>query len=208
MNEGIDQLGLNTLDLDKYNMSTGSLMIDNPVKDTRSANDFFILHCEVKWFKMSEGYGFVRIADNVDLTWLTENDDIFIHASKCDIDKIGNIKAGDTMRCKVVHGVRGPQVDEIYEYTSIVVEERAVSYINGFIKWFDQQKGFGFVVSSDNDQGQPNHGTQMRDVFLAGARVRQLGIDYTELRTNTRVAFTYKVDVKGQLLVDQLKVVE
>jgi len=111
----------------------------------------------VKWFKPERGFGFVELSDG--------SGDAFLHASVLERNNIPAVQPGETLEIRVAPGQKGPQVTEIlsvdsstatpqaarrsaypgaarptYEAAGPAVEE------TGTVKWFNAQKGFGFIV--------------------------------------------------------------
>ncbi|MGH7047880.1 MAG: cold-shock protein [Stellaceae bacterium] len=111
----------------------------------------------VKWFKPERGFGFVELSDG--------SGDAFLHASVLERNGIPAVQPGETLEIRVSPGQKGPQVTEVlsvdsstatpvaarrsafgttgrpsYEPTGASVEE------TGTVKWFNAQKGFGFIV--------------------------------------------------------------
>jgi cold shock protein len=111
----------------------------------------------VKWFKPERGFGFVELSDG--------SGDAFLHASVLERSGIAAVQPGETLELRVAPGQKGPQVTEVlsvdtstatpvaarrsafpsagrssYEPTGASVEE------TGTVKWFNAQKGFGFIV--------------------------------------------------------------
>ena len=58
----------------------------------------------------------------------------------------------------------------------------------GRVKWFDPQKGFGFIAVDEPAGGE--------DVFVGSISLREAGI--TELREGDRVLFLIERDGKGR----------
>jgi cold shock CspA family protein len=189
---------ISVLDLDSY-ADLGSTTRLPDATAGQVSSECFTLKCQLKWFKFPDGYGFVQIVENPGLTWISEEDDVFIHSSKCELSQLSKLKPGDFLYCKIVKGVRGPQVEEVYGYTPIPEQ---VTMIKGVVKWFNQQKNFGFLTGIDDSDPVANG----RDVFLAGARLQQLSIESTELHMNRQVLFSYKLDqTKDRLIVSNLE---
>lgn len=110
----------------------------------------------VKWFKPERGFGFVELSDG--------SGDAFLHASVLERSGIAAVNPGETLELRVSPGQKGPQVTEVisvdtstatpmarrspyptaerptYETAGPSVEE------TGTVKWFNAQKGFGFIV--------------------------------------------------------------
>lgn len=194
-------VNVNVLNLNSYNLEEDTTV---PNKAANILSDSVTSECEVKWFRVPEAYGFLRIIEESQVNWITQESDIFIHASK--LNMVAEVKPGDKLKCKISKGMRGPQVEEVYEY--IITDPKTVCpqkssiepediYIRGTIKWFDAAKGFGFIVPHQSESGLQS------DVFLAGSRVNQLGIPLAMLRPHAQVRFTYKID-KDKVVIDKL----
>ena len=105
----------------------------------------------VKWFKPERGFGFVELSDG--------SGDAFLHASVLERNGIGPVQPGETLEVRVAPGQKGPQVTEILSVDSSTAAPRRPPYQptdrpsyeasieeTGTVKWFNAQKGFGFIV--------------------------------------------------------------
>lgn len=178
-----------TLNLDRRPQSC--VVSDDSEENNNYHTLFDQLECIVKWFRQEDGYGFLQSGE-VDT-------DIFIHSSKLDPVQAPTLMPGDIIICKIVRGLRGPQVDEVYSYTAAAREEE-VQYLDGIVKWFNTKSDFGFVKSLNDPS--------MGDIFLSGKKARSLGINISDLKSNQKVLFTYKVDPRRNLVVDQLLILQ
>jgi cold shock protein len=93
-----------------------------------------------------------------------------------------NISPGTTLQVRIAPGQKGPQVTEIIEIdesTAADVPARAASrspraeaasvnpvVVRGVVKWFNQEKGYGFITP---DEGGP-------DVFVHVTAVERSGL--------------------------------
>jgi cold shock protein len=108
----------------------------------------------VKWFKPERGFGFVELADG--------SGDAFLHATVLERNGIAAVQPGETLEIRVAPGQKGPQVTEVISVDSSTatpaptrrspypagarpMTESAVEE-PGTVKWFNPQKGFGFIV--------------------------------------------------------------
>jgi len=136
----------------------------------------------VKWFNPTKGFGFVQLADGTS--------DAFLHISV--VERIGErtLPNGATVMCQVTEGQRGLQVAEIYSIDlSTATDEPAPSRhgaprdqgpattVEGMVKFFDMQKGFGFVTPDDGS----------RDVFISARVLEHAGIAMLQPRQRVRV---------------------
>jgi cold shock protein len=108
----------------------------------------------VKWFKPERGFGFVELSDG--------SGDAFLHATVLERNGIAAVQPGETLEVRVAPGQKGPQVTEVlsvdsstaapaaarrstYPAANRTSTETAVEEV-GTVKWFNAQKGFGFIV--------------------------------------------------------------
>jgi cold shock protein len=110
----------------------------------------------VKWFKPERGFGFVELADG--------SGDAFLHASVLERNGVVAVQPGETLEVRISPGQKGPQVTEVLSVDSSTATppqarrspfpggagrppyEGAAVEETGTVKWFNAQKGFGFIV--------------------------------------------------------------
>jgi cold shock protein len=110
----------------------------------------------VKWYKPERGFGFVELSDG--------SGDAFLHASVLERNSVAAVQPGETLEIRVSPGQKGPQVTEILSVDSSTAAPPSArrspfpgsaarpSYDvasveeSGTVKWFNAQKGFGFIV--------------------------------------------------------------
>ncbi len=114
----------------------------------------------VKWFNAEKGFGFVALEDG---------SDVFLHGSVLAQGGF-SINPGDAVRVGVGQGVRGRQVTEVLEVKATANQaERpapAAGSVRGVVKWWNEQKGFGFVT--------PEVGT--KDIFVHASVAARSGL--------------------------------
>jgi len=130
----------------------------------------------VKWFKPERGFGFVELTDG---SW-----DAFLHASVLERNGITAVQAGETLEIRVAPGQKGPQVTEVISVDSSTAAPPAARRSAypaagrptpsteetveeaGTVKWFNAQKGFGFIV---RDEGG-------KDAFIHASVLERSGV--------------------------------
>lgn len=140
----------------------------------------------VKWFNASKGFGFVAPADG--------SPDAFLHISALERAGLSQVNEGATIVCDLGQGNRGPQVVWVHEVDNSTATapaprrpmERAPSeVVEGTVKFFSAEKGFGFVAV---DEGG-------KDVFVHIKALERSGIK--SLETGQRVRVTTTLGQKG-----------
>jgi CspA family cold shock protein len=130
----------------------------------------------VKWFNPGKGFGFVELGNG--------SGDAFLHIAVLERSGHGMVLPETKLRVQVGQGQKGPQVTAVLELdASTAVASRpnmppkmsggrerpdpnTASEIHGTVKWFNGQKGFGFVTAEDGG----------KDVFLHISIVDRAGI--------------------------------
>ena len=148
------------------------------------------MRATVKWFNPTKGFGFVTLEDG---------SDAFCHASALSNLSSPDLPQGATVFCDVGQGQRGMQVTAVHSVDlSTADTSRAPSgprpmrsrepsgpMGGGHVKFFNEQKGFGFVVP---EQGGP-------DVYIHASALRRSGIP--ALIPEQRVRFSTRQGMKG-----------
>ncbi|QJW35630.1 cold-shock protein [Cellulosimicrobium protaetiae] len=127
----------------------------------------------VAWYEPTKGYGFVTPDGG--------RDQIFLHSSA--IVGGGVVAEGQRVAFLVVEGERGPQADHLLPLGAQAAQP-ATDGADGTVSWYDDVKGFGFVV--------PDGGGD--DVFV---HVSALGRGLTELAEGARVTYDVVAGDKG-----------
>lgn len=145
----------------------------------------------IKWFNAQKGFGFAAPEDG--------SPDVFVHVSTIEGLGYTDLPEGSTIVCDIARGQRGPQVATVH---SVVVapagaprsgrspardeaERPAGAMVEGTVKWFNAEKGFGFIT--------PDGGGN--DLFVHIKAVQRAGLD--TLEAGDRVSVTTKPGRKG-----------
>lgn len=131
---------------------------------------------KVKWFKAEKGFGFVELADG--------SGDAFLHLSVLERGGHGAVAPGTSLLVRVSQGQKGAQVAEVLEVDASTAsaaparsfgegrpprrerETGPTVEMRGTVKWYNAQKGFGFVVVPEGG----------KDVFLHASVLEQQGL--------------------------------
>lgn len=115
----------------------------------------------VKWFKSDKGFGFVELSNGTG--------DAFLHIGALQAAGYETVPPGAKLKVYVGNGAKGAQVTRVLEVDTAGAAERAppsrfgdqprpprrhpdpstAVQVTGTVKWFDDNKGFGFVQSND-----------------------------------------------------------
>lgn len=155
-------------------------MINNKVRDYDNVER---IEANVKWYNPAKGYGFLYQEGRTG--------DIMIHFSLLDTIKCPYIKVGDKVICDVIKGRSGLQAMRVIDVKYGSAEPRSISgfftsqlaplgpenleEIEGKIKWYNRDKGYGFICPSN----------ESREIFLHFSVLREAG--YTFLEPGVRV---------------------
>ena len=126
----------------------------------------------VKWFNPDKGFGFVELADG--------SGDAFLHIGVLERGGHDAVLPETKLRVQVGQGQKGRQVTAVLELDASTAtasrprmsgdrerpDATTASEIHGTVKWFNGQKGFGFVAAEDGG----------KDVFLHISIVDRAGI--------------------------------
>jgi cold shock protein len=148
----------------------------------------------VKWFNATKGFGFVTLADG---------SDAFCHASALSGLPTADLPQGATVYCDVAQGQRGMQVTAVHSVDLSTAEaqpsvrglgggrpprggrDSAGPMGDGHVKFFNEQKGFGFVVPE----------TGGADVYVHASALRRSGV--STLMPEQKVRFSTRQGMKG-----------
>lgn len=197
------------LNLDLFNKNNEKKLESSIVADK--------ILCTIKWFCKKKGYGFALPGYNLSskhsyIDTLTNSEvhdpdkffkelklkevlnqdidtEIFVHLSKVNSNQFfttATIKEGDILLCKILRSIRGIQVIETYESFSMQKPISDIIVCNALIKWFNEKEDFGFLRVD-----LPNF---KKDIFLPGKKIRELGLNLSELLEQKKVLCSFIID--------------
>ncbi|SFO77111.1 cold-shock DNA-binding protein family [Cohaesibacter marisflavi] len=151
---------------------------------------------KIKWFDVAKGFGFIVPDDN--------SSDILLHVTCLRRDGYRTAYEGARVVCEVLQGPKGLQALRILsmDESSAVhpsqlppanthVKVNPTSELEkAWVKWFNREKGFGFLT-----QGE---GTA--DIFIHMETLRIYGL--TELRPHQEVLVRYGPSPKGKMATE------
>jgi CspA family cold shock protein len=136
----------------------------------------------VKWFNPEKGFGFVALADG--------SSDAFLHVAVLQAAGHETVDPGARLRVQVGRGQKGQQVTAVLGVDASTAsasgsgmrpgfrpaprgasgrdrpDPSTAVEVEGTVKWYNEQKGYGFVVCQDGD----------RDVFVHASTVERAGL--------------------------------
>jgi CspA family cold shock protein len=124
----------------------------------------------VKWFNASKGFGFVTLSDG--------GQDAFLPMAILRRAGYDDVREGSLISCEVSAGAKGPLVTNILNIDSSTAvppqpdmmdrrPARPATTLEGAVKWFEPDKGYGFI--------SPDGGG--KDVFIHITALRRSGVN-------------------------------
>ena len=138
----------------------------------------------VKWFNPTKGFDFVQPTDG--------SHDAFMHVSVVERSGLNSLPQGATIICDLCTGQKGPQVAAVHRVESLPEapphdEGGEASEVDGTVKFYNGEKGFGFVV--------PDGGG--KDVFVSARVLERAGI--RDLEPDQRLRMMTRMGQKGPM---------
>ena len=134
----------------------------------------------VKWFNSEKGYGFAALSDG--------SGDVFLHVNTLQAAGVQSVNPGATLKIRVGQGPKGRQIDQVISVDESTAEQpgqrrpqfarprsdaprRQVDLSSavetmGTVKWYNPDKGFGFIT--------PQNGG--KDVFIHATVLERAGL--------------------------------
>lgn len=154
----------------------------------------------VKWYNSDKGFGFVALADG--------RGDAFLHMSALRASGLQSVQEGAALQVRVSQGQKGLQVDQVVsvsEGSGMASPPRRpqaprpdrndrprrevnlgdATEVAGVVKWYNAQKGFGFVTPE----------TGGKDVFVHATALERAGV--TMLNEGQPVRMAVVAGAKG-----------
>jgi cold shock protein len=133
----------------------------------------------VKWFNPSKGFGFVTMSDGTQ--------DAFLPMAILRRAGYDDAREGSLITCEVSAGAKGPLVTQVLNIDSSTAAPpretgdrhaaRPSTTLEGAVKWFEPEKGYGFI--------SPDGGG--KDVFIHITALRRSGVTALEPGQRVRV---------------------
>jgi CspA family cold shock protein len=128
----------------------------------------------VQWFNSDKGYGFVQCTDGAKS---------FLHIRQLELAGYSSIPEGARLRVTIGKGQKGPQVNEVLEINESTANssdaprasagtrpqstlDKFEAESDGSVKWYNSQKGFGFIALADGG----------KDVFVHATALERSGL--------------------------------
>jgi CspA family cold shock protein len=113
---------------------------------------------EVLWFDAGKGFGFVKLSDGTE---------VYLPSRVLETAGSRAISEGTPLKVVISETLRGSQVTQVLEIggqpSTIIV---AGAEIEGTVKWYNPEKGFGFIAPGNGE----------RDVFVHASALARSGV--------------------------------
>lgn len=155
--------------------------------------DSEIVRARLKWFNNPKGFGFVVPEDG--------GSDAFLHVTTLQEAGFLSLGEGAILLCRIERRDKGAQVIEVLDLPDPGVAPVSVAadpgtrsgrvvVMQGAVKWYKPEKGFGFIAADD---GQ-------KDIFIHSSCLLRHGMD--RLESGMRLSMSVRLVPKGREVVD------
>ncbi len=138
------------------------------------------LEAKVKWFNASKGFGFVTPSDG--------SQDAFLPMAVLRRAGYEDVREGASITCEVGAGAKGPLVTSVLNVDTSTATAPSgggsdhrtpgpATTLEGAVKWFEPEKGYGFI--------SPDGGG--KDVFIHITALRRSGVNALDPGQRVRV---------------------
>jgi cold shock protein len=143
------------------------------------------VEAKVKWFNAGKGFGFVILSDG--------SPDAFLPMAVLRRAGYENVPEGTSITCEVSAGAKGPLVTNVLNVDSSTATTSSAArsgfdrvpgpstILEGAVKWFDAEKGYGFISPDGGGKDVFIHITALRRSAVTaldpGQRVRAEVVD-------------------------------
>lgn len=128
------------------------------------------VEAKIKWFNAAKGFGFVTMSDG--------SPDAFLPMAALRRAGFEDAREGASISCEVGAGAKGPLVVSVLNIDNTTAAPaggggagrpaaRPAQTVEGVVKWFEPDKGYGFI--------SPDGGG--KDVFIHVTALRRSGVD-------------------------------
>lgn len=127
---------------------------------------------EVLWFNAGKGFGFVR---------LTDGTEAYLHIRVLEAAGGQDLPTGIHLKVVVEEGTRGRQIAKVLDigltspgaapverHGADATEDASLSESRGMVKWYNPEKGFGFMAPENGEADIFVHATALTRSGLAG----------------------------------------
>ena len=168
-----------------------------------------LLEAEVMWFSAEKGFGFVKALDG---------SEAYLHVRTLEAAGQSGVSEGMQLKVRIEKGPKGFQVSQVLEVGSAIAQtaprERPGrdapprSQLNapeeeseGTVKWYNPEKGFGFIGLANADKDVFVHATALtRSGLAALAEGQRVTVKYAKGQKGLEARTLRAIDDKGALV--------